>query len=311
MRAALLLVLALLLAAPFVSRLPAQESPEPFPHDAHAGLFPNCTACHAGVAGGDLARTYTVTVAECAACHDGARLDTVLWDVPPRTASNLRFEHEVHMAVPDMSCATCHGGGETRMEVQPVTRDACLECHGVAQHLAPETDCSTCHVPLVRAVDLPAQRIAGFPQPEGHASSGFLLSHGKDAAERTRQCAVCHSRDLCETCHLNADRLASVRDLGYDDRVHSLLAGRRALGPRPRPTRTTSGWPGDTASPRSRPVRPAPTVMSSRVAMDATGSFRLPAGTHCPCPVKAGPPVSPSPRHSLPNTSRGSMSPIR
>ena len=71
----------------------------------------------------------------------------------------------VLMEVPDMECASCHGGGPDRMDVQPLSQAACLDCHEVTEHFAPENDCSTCHLPLIRAVDLTAGQIAAFPTP--------------------------------------------------------------------------------------------------------------------------------------------------
>ena len=48
---------------------------EGFPHAEHAGLFPTCVGCHAGVAAEDAARMVSVGPEDCAVCHDGARLD--------------------------------------------------------------------------------------------------------------------------------------------------------------------------------------------------------------------------------------------
>ena len=53
-----------------------------FPHERHAGLFPTCVGCHAGVESGDTARMVSITPEECANCHDAVELPAVAWDGP-------------------------------------------------------------------------------------------------------------------------------------------------------------------------------------------------------------------------------------
>ena len=232
MRRALGVAAGLVLGAGIVL-LPGRQ--DGFPHAEHAGLFPTCVGCHAGVASGDTARMMSATPEDCAGCHDGARLDRVSWTAPQPEATNLDFSHvehvrEVREAGRDaLACEGCHvrPGVDERMQVVLASGRRCIECHAPGQrHLAVTIDCSTCHLTLARATGLSADQIEAFPQPPGHEVPEFLLAHGEEAEEGDASCAVCHARESCERCHLNAADLPAVAGLSPDPRVATQVADR-------------------------------------------------------------------------------------
>lgn len=219
---------------------------ERFPHEEHARLFPACAGCHAGIAAGDTAAFYSITPDDCAGCHDGVELGRVAWRRPERRASNLSFPHPTHVVDLEMDCAACHNppGAELRMAVQRAAPETCLECHApdAEGHLdLAAIECSTCHVQLARAATLPRERIAGFPRPPSHDLPAFLLTHGPIAEAEADDCAICHARESCERCHLNADRLAPIMALVRDARIAELVAGRPGAWPKP-PSHEVEDW---------------------------------------------------------------------
>ncbi len=232
----LLTALAVTLAASGPAPVAGQDPVSPsFDHYRHRNLFPTCLSCHAG-AGEDPDQPLWPDPVECATCHDGTTQPRVRWQPPaePRP-SNMKFAHELVPLMPretpqgprDLTCGDCHLPPDgTWMAVGRATPDGCLECHGTgAGHLA-EADglCSTCHLPLTRAVGLRAADVAGFPKPPSHRRSDFVTGGGHGAlATGTSEpvaasCATCHARDFCVTCHVDAPEQAAIRALGPDPR---------------------------------------------------------------------------------------------
>ena len=214
-----------------------------FRHEQHARLFPSCTSCHAGVRTGG--NPWPAPTA-CATCHDGTIERRTDWAAPaelPRT--NLRFDHQRHAAeltrrgtIPSDSawrCATCHvRAGASPMQVSLAVNRSCLTCHGITTpHLsAPDTACSTCHLPLVRAVRLTQEDIGGFREPSSHREPGFSSAgHGTLATAQRQQgqpvaasCATCHARDFCLQCHVNAPETPAIQALAPDARSLAIEA---------------------------------------------------------------------------------------
>jgi hypothetical protein len=235
-----------LLAAPValalgaVGALLSGPRAQPFPHAEHAGLFPTCVGCHAGAASGDSTRLVSVTAEGCAQCHDGAELEAVTWTPPRREPTNLAFGHGEHAeeiaeaGKPRIDCAGCHSDpGAPAMEVRLAAVENCIGCHAPGeQHLAYSVDCTSCHLPLVRAVGLSEERVATLPEMPNHDEPDFVADHG-ELAERPETCAICHARESCARCHVNADRLAPVAALGPDARVARLVADRAGEWPEP------------------------------------------------------------------------------
>ena len=221
MTAPALLVLALL-----------AQTPDAFDHARHTRLVPACAACHVGAQNPDL-EIWPSPVA-CAACHDGTIERRVSWSPPTEPhPSNLKFVHDL---VPIMArqtpqgpvplrCRDCH---VTAQGVVRAEADRCIACHapGSAHLAAPDTLCSTCHLPLVRAASLRREDIAGFPKPPSHRAPGFALGGHGALAERSGSvsCAICHARDFCATCHVDAPERAAIQALEPDPRSRAITA---------------------------------------------------------------------------------------
>ena len=233
--------------------LRALSRAEAFPHSEHAGLFPTCLGCHAGIPGGDEERYYTVVVVDCQRCHDGERVEEVEWRDPVRRATNLVFSHPEHDREVDVAgdsalvCSDCHALPDftRRMDVGPAAPENCISCHTHAsdEHVSPAVECATCHMSLAASAAIPASRIEAFPSPASHERDDFLASHG-DAAEDVIEgasCTVCHTRDSCSRCHLNSSDIATIAGLDQDARVAGLLAGLGGEWPEPE-SHDTQRW---------------------------------------------------------------------
>jgi predicted CXXCH cytochrome family protein len=184
---------------------------ERFPHERHARLFPFCESCHEGVEEGDRAN-YFPSPQMCVSCHDGQVQPRVEWDGPREYLTNLVFEHETHASAVQardgaaLDCAQCHTpAGGTRMDIVRVQSPVCFSCHGhpASDHYV-DAPCATCHASFVES-DLPPTRLSTLPVPADHSVPGFLLEyHGRDAQGNTQKCAVCHTRERCTGCHVDA-----------------------------------------------------------------------------------------------------------
>jgi len=220
--------------------LPRQES---FPHGRHAGLFPSCTACHAGIETGDASQFVSVEPATCQACHDGQTAPQVSWTGRGETEPTNR--RSVHPGHPQLPCETCHRppGASGAMEVQAATFDNCKVCHEPEAefHQADDNNCYQCHVPLTEATGLTAAQIAAFPKPPSHSSAEFISTHGVTANEDVMSCSVCHARESCTLCHVNAEHVPAIMALGTDARVASLAEGKTWDPPLP-PSHAIENW---------------------------------------------------------------------
>jgi hypothetical protein len=200
-----------------------------FDHEKHRKLFPECSGCHVDLTDPELPVYPDPDV--CAQCHDDVVEKKVDWSAPPPRPSNLRFTHLEHVrtsseslpADSTLACQECHFLSDTAwLSVRRTLPGKCLACHGIeTAHLsAPDTACTTCHFPLVEAEALPLARVARFEKPASHDDERFLTSEGHgDLAERsTRSCAVCHARDFCAQCHVNAPEVEAIQSLAPDPR---------------------------------------------------------------------------------------------
>jgi len=237
-----LLLVVVLGAVPAVDLRAQQPSaPDRFDHLKHARLFPTCTVCHQGAE--DPEQAMWPDSAACATCHDGTKRPLVSWQPPQEERpSNLKFAHELvplmtretPQGTQSLACQDCHiAPGGPWMAVRRATPEGCLECHGpgVARHLAaPDSLCGTCHVPLVRAASLKPADIAAFPAPPSHRQPGFVSREGhgalaKGTAEPVAQsCTICHARDFCVTCHVDAPEQTAIQALGADPRAQAIAA---------------------------------------------------------------------------------------
>lgn len=187
------------------------DETERFPHEQHARLFPLCGGCHEGVETGDRS-AYFPSPQMCVNCHDGVTEALVEWDGPREHLTNLVFEHTHHAGEvlrhdgEVLACEQCHTpAGAERMVIQRANPDVCLSCHAhQAQDHFVDANCQTCHVPFVES-DWPPARLAALPVPADHQVPGFVLEgHGTQAMANTQKCAVCHTRDRCTSCHVDA-----------------------------------------------------------------------------------------------------------
>ena len=208
-----------------------------FPHAAHAKLFPTCVGCHAGIPSGDSSAMFP-SQTSCIECHNGHDVEPVAWTNPSVRATNLRFDHARHTRLSDSSgmnldCSTCHGVGPSPqwMAVGRARPETCVACHAhpAPSHLAAGSPCVMCHVPLVRAVALTDSAIAAFPKPPSHAARDFVTTHGVLATRSITTCAVCHARESCARCHVNAATQPEIAILAGDARVGRLLRGAGAV----------------------------------------------------------------------------------
>lgn len=207
---ALSVVAALMLGAPALELAGVQE--QPFPHDAHQGLFPLCTGCHEGVPTGD-ASDYYPEPASCAGCHDGVREARVSWQGPTEEVDNVAYSHAEHAqeltAAGDapLDCATCHipAGGERMAVADTVQLASCWTCHEATDHQV-DAECALCHVPLAET-GFDRVRIESLPVPADHDAGAFLDEiHGELVQDETARCATCHTQERCVSCHVDATR---------------------------------------------------------------------------------------------------------
>jgi Doubled CXXCH motif (Paired_CXXCH_1) len=215
------------------------QDKQSFDHWQHRNLFPSCVSCHAGVQESD--RPLWPAAAACADCHDGTVEKRVDWQPPPGPPrTNLRFTHNAHAtAVREavaadsvLGCESCHSERD-RMRVRLAVVQSCLDCHRIqTAHLsAPDSSCSTCHVPLARASRLTPHDVAEFPVPDSHKQRGFAFSgHAKQAGTSngtikvSAACATCHARDFCIQCHVNAPEVPLIQALALDSRSTAIEA---------------------------------------------------------------------------------------
>jgi hypothetical protein len=223
-----------LLGIPFLAQRGHAQTQEGFDHWQHRELFPRCTSCHVAIP--EQGKGVWPQPAACAQCHDGVIEKTVSWR-PPSSPSptNLRFTHREHAeavqrttrADSTLDCRSCHAepAGD-RMQVRLAVAQNCLDCHGIrASHLAaPDSACSTCHVPLAEAVRLARADVARFPVPSSHKAPDFefkghgRLARGVGNAPVSAACATCHARDFCAECHVNAPEVPAIQALAPDPR---------------------------------------------------------------------------------------------
>jgi hypothetical protein len=175
-----------------------------FPHEKHSLFFSDCSVCHGAVSEGTGESPFP-EVSFCAACHDGTTAPQISWEPPDPRASNLKFEHTRH----GFGCSVCHlpGGEEDLTQLALPEPETCIGCHipGLENHLSAE-QCDFCHIPVVET-RMEQSRVSAFPIPESHAAGDFLLSHGVLANERPVNCATCHDRSTCTTCHGGATHI--------------------------------------------------------------------------------------------------------
>ncbi|MCI0436536.1 MAG: hypothetical protein L0271_23305 [Gemmatimonadetes bacterium] len=184
-----------------------------FPHEEHARLFSFCTGCHE-METGDRPAMYPEP-ALCGRCHDDVLEPRVTWAPPTRASSNLVFDHASHAsaaAADPLACEDCHvPEGAARMAVRRTDAPACLGCHAhEAREHYTDADCATCHMRLFET-GYATDRITALPKPADHDSAQFLAEgHGARARASIGPCEVCHTRERCAACHVDAASVAEI-----------------------------------------------------------------------------------------------------
>ena len=210
-----------------------------FDHEKHHKVFPECVTCHQGIV--QEGEPVYPSAESCASCHDGTVEKKVDWSAPPAHPSNLRYTHAKHVrdsgkklpADSAVVCSDCHTPtGAPWLTVRRTIPTQCLTCHGVkvAHFSAPDTACGKCHFPLVEAKELPEARVAKFEKPASHDDAGFPSSkgHGEQAKQGNQSCMVCHARDFCTQCHVNAPEVKAIQALAPDPRSLAIKAELKA-----------------------------------------------------------------------------------
>jgi hypothetical protein len=185
---------------------------DPFPHEEHARLFPLCIGCHEGIPEDDGGRFYPA-VALCTQCHNGTEQKRVAWTNPTPYVSNLKFSHSGHNAKEQLECSDCHTrAGAPRMAVARTVPDRCFACHAHrAQNHFVDARCAQCHVPLAQT-RLVAARVAALPEPPSHRQPDFLEKlHGDLARDERARCEMCHTRERCAACHVDANQSEEIQ----------------------------------------------------------------------------------------------------
>jgi hypothetical protein len=144
--------------APYIPSPPVQ--PIPYNHRAHDIAWEiECRECHAmpepGIAAG------LPSTATCMRCHVkmrfnapdvqklagyDARNEPIPWKRVAPWFRNIVFGHKTHMAVPSVTCDTCHGNVramEVTTRVKDLTMNGCMSCH---DEMAASNDCAICHL---------------------------------------------------------------------------------------------------------------------------------------------------------------------
>ncbi len=200
MRDRLALLVALAVAAAPLSLL--GQGTSSFDHAKHRKVFATCTACHLGAA--ERGTSIWPDPASCASCHDGTIQKRVTWQPrrePART--NLRFDHVEHAraaAGRPAACVACHQEqGAAWMTVAALDAQRCVDCHGIrTAHLtAPE-----------------------HKQPVYAGAAG----HGQAARAAGVNCAICHAREFCLQCHVDAPERREIQTLASDPRSAAIRA---------------------------------------------------------------------------------------
>jgi hypothetical protein len=163
--------------------------------------FPHCLSCH-GVRTAHLAAPDSA----CSVCHlplaqakQLTREDVAAFPAPPShrdagwkrgTGHGLAAQSGAHGAAVAASCATCHA------------RDFCLTCHVDAPDRA-----------AIQALERDPRSTAivvHLTPPPSHADPGFETRHNLAARRQPAQCATCHTRESCLTCHATTPRVAAA-----------------------------------------------------------------------------------------------------
>lgn len=121
--------------------------------------------------------------AVCLQCHDPNRKAT--------SGFRIQIDHAAH-AKRNGSCVSCHirtaHPVPTRGKALSLMAQ-CFTCHGTAKTAKAPGRCDLCHP-------------SGYElKPASHRAAKWKLGHGTVAESDLRQCAMCHTKSTCDSCH--------------------------------------------------------------------------------------------------------------
>jgi predicted CXXCH cytochrome family protein len=178
---------------------------------AHRAEVQTCLNCHR------IRESHLAADAACATCHiplnQVARLtrdDVSRFPVPPshRQPGFGSSGHGPLAKASLSSCATCHA------------RDFCASCHVNA----PENRTIQALAADPRSLGI----VARISSPPSHKAVDFLEQHGGVARKKIAQCATCHTRESCVTCHATNPSVAASLPATGPGRAAGAYVVRRA-----------------------------------------------------------------------------------
>lgn len=79
---------------------------------------------------------------------------------------------------------------------------------------------------LTTGVEYAVAQTGEMSKPENHQADDFWLTHGEGGRADATLCAVCHAREYCSRCHVNAYNVPVIQALPSDPRVAEYVAGK-------------------------------------------------------------------------------------
>ena len=77
---------------------------------------------------------------------------------------------------------------------------------------------------VAATVQLGLAQTGQMPTPENHQEAEWLPTHGQQAKTNIQMCSVCHAREYCSGCHVNAFDVPAIQELRYDPAVAEYVA---------------------------------------------------------------------------------------
>jgi len=186
-----LLIAGALLAVLVVSRPFIAGEAGSYPHEPHVEELDDCTACHVLDEAKDVMGT---KMDGCTECHDEGTPAYRSRKTPP---SGIIFSHKLHVDAAE--CKECHKAtaeDKAKALTAPIMSEkTCDKCHKDNDVEVKEAQCARCH-------GHPAAEI----HPPDHKGPAWKMKHGKESrwrvfGEHGKDCALCHGKDQCTTCH--------------------------------------------------------------------------------------------------------------
>jgi len=200
-----------------------------FTHDVHVRAYAKerqvaadsaaaCVQCHAEKGGTQWMQVKRAIVGNCFDCH---KIDAAHLDAPDSACATCHLPLAEAKGVPQARVATWqkprnHDDPDFQSKHGELAKGSTADGHGVSAACATchaRDFCATCHVnasdvPTIMALQPDKRSLAikaemELKAPASHASPTFTLTHSHDLAGKSLgRCAVCHTANSCEACHL-------------------------------------------------------------------------------------------------------------